>query len=346
MLSTLQTQPGRMNCLLLFGLLICAVNAKTVGLFNAEAIINEINSANTTWKAGHNFAKDTPLRYIKKLLGVVPSGEPKILLQLNKRVTSDDELPNEFDARKKWPNCPTVSHIHDQGSCGSCWAISTAAVFSDRLCIFSGGKFTLPLSSHNLLTCCTDCGYGCDGGTPFPAWDYFKNNGLVTGGGYNSSVGCQPYEVPECDHYTKGKRPDCATLPDFQTPPCQMTCLNSEYKTNLKNDRHKMKTIYSVSSDVKEIQKELMTNGPVSSMFKIYSDFPYYKSGVYQHISGKYLGNHAVRLLGWGTENGIPYWLVANSWNTNWGDKGLFKILRGQNECKIESSVQGGEPYV
>ena len=34
------------------------------------------------------------------------------------------------------------------------------------------------------------------------------------------------------------------------------------------------------------------------------------------------LGGHAIRILGWGTENGTPYWLVANSWNTDWGDKG------------------------
>jgi C1A family cysteine protease len=36
--------------------------------------------------------------------------------------------------------------------------------------------------------------------------------------------------------------------------------------------------------------------------------------GVYQHVDGKYAGNHAVKILGWGTENGTPYWLVVNSW--------------------------------
>jgi hypothetical protein len=34
------------------------------------------------------------------------------------------------------------------------------------------------------------------------------------------------------------------------------------------------------------------------------------------------LGGHAIRILGWGTENGTPYWLVANSWNPDWGNKG------------------------
>ena len=34
------------------------------------------------------------------------------------------------------------------------------------------------------------------------------------------------------------------------------------------------------------------------------------------------MGGHAIRILGWGVENGTPYWLVGNSWNTDWGDNG------------------------
>ena len=34
------------------------------------------------------------------------------------------------------------------------------------------------------------------------------------------------------------------------------------------------------------------------------------------------LGGHAIKILGWGSESGTPYWLVANSWNPDWGDKG------------------------
>jgi cathepsin B len=42
-------------------------------------------------------------------------------------------------------------------------------------------------------------------------------------------------------------------------------------------------------------------------------DFLTYKSGVYQYQSGQELGGHAVKMLGWGVENGTPYWICANS---------------------------------
>lgn len=49
-------------------------------------------------------------------------------------------------------------------------------------------------------------------------------------------------------------------------------------------------------------------------------------SGVYKHVSGSALGGHAIRILGWGVEDNTPYWLVANSWNPDWGDKGRIPL--------------------
>lgn len=67
---------------------------------------------------------------------------------------------------------------------------------------------------------------------------------------------------------------------------------------------------------------------------------------MYQHVKGAELGGHAIRILGWGVENGTPYWLIANSWNSDWGDKGTFKILRGKDHCGIEGSIVAGLPKV
>lgn len=63
-------------------------------------------------------------------------------------------------------------------------------------------------------------------------------------------------------------------------------------------------------------------------------------------MKGKELGGHAIRILGWGVDKNTqtPYWLIANSWNTDWGDNGLFKIKRGSNECGIEEDITAGIP--
>jgi len=53
---------------------------------------------------------------------------------------------------------------------------------------------------------------------------------------------------------------------------------------------------------------------------------------------------HAIKVLGWGESSSVPYWIVANSWNEDWGDQGYFNILRGRNECGIESDVNAGTP--
>lgn len=45
-------------------------------------------------------------------------------------------------------------------------------------------------------------------------------------------------------------------------------------------------------------------------------------------MSGSALGGHAIKILGWGEENGVPYWLAANSWNTDWGDNGEVHCLK------------------
>ena len=80
--------------------------------------------------------------------------------------------------------------------------------------------------------------------------------------------------------------------------------------------------------------------------FFVFSDFRLYKSGVYQKSANATgpEGGHAVKALGWGTEDGADYWIIANSWSPAWGDDGFFKIIRGTNECGIETTVAAGLP--
>lgn len=46
---------------------------------------------------------------------------------------------------------------------------------------------------------------------------------------------------------------------------------------------------------------------------------------MYKHTTETALGGHAVKIIGWGVEDSTPYWLIANSWNTDWGDKGMYR---------------------
>ena len=309
----------------------------------SDEFINQINSKASTWTAGRNFARDVSPEYLKGLMGVpddheefLPKEKPR-LLGLENTI-----FPSSFDPREKWTNCPTLTYIPDQGGCGSCWAVGAVSAMSDRMCIHTKAKFKKHLSAENLLTCCYTCGYGCNGGYPGMAWRYWAEKGLVTGGDYGTNDGCQPYEVKPCEHHVEGPRGPCES--DIRTPRCHNECENPDYTISFKKDKAFAKNYYTVGNTEKEIMNELMTNGPAEAAFTVYEDFLSYKSGVYQHVEGDVLGGHAVRILGWGEENGTPYWLLANSWNYDWGLNGTFKIIRGMDHCGIESAIVGGIP--
>merc|ERR1712048_1475939 len=84
--------------------------------------------------------------------------------------------------------------------------------------------------------------------------------------------------------------------------------------------------------------------GPMEVAFTVYSDFENYASGIYHHVTCGMAGGHAVKLVGWGVEDGNKYWKVANSWNPYWAEKGYFRIKRGNNECGIEDQAIGSSP--
>lgn len=173
------------------------------------------------------------------------------------------------------------------------------------------------------------------------AWNYWVRKGIVSGGPYGSHQGCRPYEIAPCEHHVNGTRPPCES--GGKTPKCTKKCQDN-YSVQYKADKRFGKSSYSVSSNQQQIQKEIMTNGPVEGAFTVYEDLIQYKSGVYQHTKGKELGGHAIRILGWGVEDGTPYWLIANSWNSDWGDNGYFKMLRGSDHLGIESQISAGLP--
>jgi len=78
--------------------------------------------------------------------------------------------------------------------------------------------------------------------------------------------------------------------------------------------------------------------------FTVYTDFEDYVGGIYHHVTGDMAGGHAVKVVGWGVEDGEKYWVIANSWNPHWGEGGFFRIRRGTNECDIEDVAVASAP--
>ena len=223
-------------------------------------------------------------------------------------------VPTDFDSRKQWPNC--IHPIRDQQQCGSCWAFSVSEVMSDRFCIASNGAIDVVLSPQYQLQC-DWWDHGCNGGILSFCWSFQEGGGDATDAcvPYSSGSGSVPWTCPS----------SCSDGSKFQRYPAK--------KSSAKH-----------FSDVESAKVAIMTDGPIQAGFTVYEDFMHYKGGIYKYTSGSALGGHAVKIVGWGNEDGTDYWIVANSWNTTWGEQGFFRIAFGQ--CDMDSQLYAGEANV
>jgi cathepsin B len=238
-------------------------------------------------------------------------------------LTIAQSIPREYDTRKlQNPNCAVA--IRNQGKCGSCWAFCMTTSLSERFCQLSKGR-DRPMISPQYVVNCDKSNSGCNGGRMISAFNFVAKNG-----------------APEdsCIEYYSGNT--------TKEGKCPKTC----------DDGSKMNLWYAIkgysirSRDVAAMQKDIIQYGPITVGYYVYDDFkPFFEknpTGIYTRKSGtSLLGGHGVALIGWGEENGTPYWIAHNSWGATWGDKGYFKIKRGVNECGIESMmIAAGLPKI
>ncbi|OQV21450.1 Cathepsin B [Hypsibius exemplaris] len=323
-------------------------------------IINEVNGdQNRTWRAGQTRFRSDQRAFAGSLGTKILSDREVATMPVSPfpaLFTRKIAVPVEFDARVRWPNCSTLHDIRDQGGCGSCWAHAVAESLSDRICIASSHQNeTVHISVQDLMTCCTTCG-GCHGGIVEYAFGHFVSVGIVTGGDYMTRKGCQSYSVaPETWDRTINATPGCSKhcFAGYRTPYSRDLHKGSSWHVVAKlgsatsypmNASAKMRTV--VNDAVRDIQVEIMTNGPVTCSMRIYEDFQHYRTGVYAFVTGELLAGHAMKIIGWGVDEDskLPYWLLANSWGTDWGEGGFARVRRGVNECGIESRINAGMP--
>jgi hypothetical protein len=272
-------------------------------------------------------------------------------------------LPTNFDWRNETGTNgeSLLTNVRDQGNCGSCYAFCISGMLADRASIATMGNFTKHLSPQDMVNCgreyvrnnlnpptertqkLIDDGIfldstwfaleGCNGGLMAAGINYIIDIGLpleIEQPYKEKEVSCKNTNSNECR--VKGNHAEdlCVGIetgfpdgPIFMNPTINQQNVNSM-----------MLSIY--------------LNGPIVTGLNIYSDFYYYPQlgeiydkqdlitvdGVTQPVN--YMGSHAVEIVGWGETNGTKYWICKNSWGTNFGLDGYFKILRGVNEVNIE----------
>ena len=318
-----------------FGVAVLVLAAAAVAVTAAERVgtlnlVRGVNQRTKLWTASLSspVARMSLEDVRAQLLGVP---DPRLFHagfeRVNYTAAEHAAAPAAYDPREQYPQCRSMRMIRDQAWCGSCWAFGAVSSISDRICIKEGRDVIL--SSQDMLAC-SGAG-GCNGGMPYSAYRYWVSTGVVT-------EDCAPYSFESCDHHIPGSTNPCPSGYG-PTPKCERTCKNGH---SWESDKHRGKKAYAVAGEA-DIMTELATRGPCEAVIAVYEDFMVYTSGIYHHVTGRLAGYHAIKILGYGEENGTKYWTLANSWNEHWGEKGYFRMLRGSDECGVESDLTCGE---
>lgn len=222
------------------------------------------------------------------------------------------DLPASVDWRTHNP--PVVSAVKDQGGCGSCWAFSTAETMESAVAIASGKLMTF--SEQQLVDCAPNpqhCGGtgGCSGSVQEVAMNYSKKAGITTEASYpyTAQTGqCQPEKIKSV-----------ATIDGYVKLP---------------------------TNDYDALMNAVATVGPIAISVAASQGWSFYGGGIFNGDCG-WIVDHAVQLVGYGSENGKGYWIVRNSWGSGWGESGYIRISREADaksvECGTDDQPESGD---
>jgi hypothetical protein len=198
-----------------------------------------------------------------------------------------------------WFQQGVCTPVYNQGQCGSCWAFSATETIESYM-VIGGGSLT-QLSMEQIVDCDTNGqDQGCNGGFPTGAYQYVQSAGGI------DTYASYPY-----------------TAEGGQAGSCQFNQQN--VATNVAS--------YNSISGESGLYSQASSAGPVSVCVDA-SSWSSYQGGVLTDCGNNV--DHCVQLTGYANygQSGA-YWIVRNSWGTDWGQSGFIWIEIGQDLCSI-----------
>ena len=264
---------------------------------NLRFIVTHNMDSNRTFSMGVNqFTDLTSIEFKEKYITGYGNGNPLKSYGCKSFSSNASGAPASLDWREKG----VVNPVRDQGQCGSCWAFGTTAN-AESVWAISTGKL-LDLSEQELVDCATGKGYynmGCNGGQMDSAFKFIINEGQCSDSVYPYTSGTTK---------TAGTCKQCDSVVKFSS--CYDVTPNDQIA--LKGAVAKNPVVIAIEADTRYFQS--------------------YSSGILTDAAkcGKSL-DHAVEILAWGSENGVDYWTIRNSWGPDWGENGYVRLARSSS---------------
>jgi len=279
-------------------------------------IVETHNAGTSSYKKGVNSWSDlTQAEWEAQYLG----GYKHIAVESPRsRSTTPNHIKVEdLPESKDWRDEGIISAVKNQGRCGSCWAFGTTEQVESYTALATGEL--VELSTQQVTSCSPNpstCGGtgGCQGSTPPLGYSYVQLFGQVKEEDYPYMSG-DSSETEDCN-YDLGTLQPVASISGYDNLP---------------------------SNDQDAIMIHLATVGPLAISVAA-NTFRDYESGVFTGCSyyENIQLNHSVQLVGYGTEEGVKYWLVRNSWGTSFGESGYIKLLRETMPlCGADTTTSG-----